>query len=235
MDESAPLPEPAAAPASLPVLTPEELRVLGSLVEKQLTTPEYYPLSLHALTAACNQKSNRDPLVSYDEPTVVRALDDLRDRRLVALVTTAGSRVPKYKHLFPETIGLDPRDTAVLCELLLRGPQTAAELRARAERFTPMGDQARTQAVLDELARRPAGPLVVRLPRQPGQKESRYAHLLGGPVAAAAEVATPLEPATQHVRAEQQRLAQLESDVAALRSDMAALREQLEGFRRQFE
>lgn len=226
-------PAPAPSPAPWP-LNPEELRVLGSLIEKQLTTPEYYPLSLHALTAACNQKSNRDPLVSYAEATVVRALDDLRDKRLVAMVTTAGSRVPKYKHLFPETVGLDPRDTALLCELMLRGPQTAAELRARAERFTAMGDIAQVQAVLDGLAQRATGALVAKLARQPGQKEGRYAHLLGGPVATG-ETAAPAEAATVQVRAEQQRLARLESDVAALRAEVAALREQLEGFRRQFE
>jgi len=221
-------------PAPL-VLTEEELRVLGSLIEKQLTTPEYYPLTLHALTAACNQKSNRDPLVGYDETTVVRALDDLRDRRLVSLVTTAGSRAPKYKHLFPETVGLDPRDTAVLCELMLRGPQTAAELRSRGERLTPMGDLAQVLAVLEGLANRPTGPLVTRLPRQPGQKENRFAHLLNGQTAAAAEPEVPVEAATLQVRSERQRLAQVEEEVAALRAEVAALRQQLEGFRKQFE
>ncbi|HMP76779.1 MAG TPA: YceH family protein [Kiritimatiellia bacterium] len=215
-------------------MEPEELRVLGSLIEKQFTTPEYYPLTLNALVAACNQKNNRDPVVAYDEATVVRALDRLRDRRLAAMVTTAGSRVPKYKHVFPETIGLDERDTAVLCELMLRGPQTAAELRARGERFTPMGEAAEVQAVLDGLAQRPTGALVVKLPRQPGQKESRYAHLLGEPPSLDAAPPPP-EPAAVQVRAEAQRIAQLEADVAALRAEVTDLRAQLETFRRQFE
>lgn len=214
-------------------LDAEELRVLGALIEKQLTTPEYYPLTLNAIVAACNQKNNRDPVVAYDEAIVVRTLDRLRDRHLASMVTTAGSRVPKYKHLFPETIGLDARDTAVMCELMLRGPQTTAELRTRCERFTPMGDLAAVQTVLDGLAQRPVGALVLRLPRQPGQKESRYAHLLGAPPAL--DVEAPMEAATVQVRNEQQRLEQLESEVASLRTEVAALRDQLEQFRRQFE
>lgn len=214
-------------------MTPEELRVLGALIEKQLTTPEYYPLTLNAIVAACNQKNNRDPVVAYDEATVVRALDRLRDRRLAAMVTTAGSRVPKYKHLFPETIGLDARDTAALCELMLRGPQTAAELRSRGERFTPMGELADVLATLDGLAARPAGPLVARLPRQPGQKEGRYAHLLGAPPSMESEA--PAEPAAVQARNESQRIAQLEADVAALRAELAAVREQMDAFRRQFD
>jgi uncharacterized protein len=210
------------------------LRVLGGLIEKQFTTPEYYPLTLNALVAACNQKSNRDPMVAYDDATVVRALDRLRDRRLAAMVATAGSRAPKYKHLFSETIGLDERDTAVLCELMLRGPQTIAELRARGERFTPMGEPGDVQAVLEGLAQRTTGALVVKLPRQPGQKESRYAHLLGDPPSL--DIAPPPpEPAAVQVRAESQRLQQLEQDLATLRAEVADLRAQLETFRRQFE
>lgn len=214
-------------------LDPDELRVLGALIEKQLTTPDYYPLTLNAIIAACNQKNNREPVVAYDEATVVRALERLRDRRLVAMVTTAGSRVPKYKHNFPETIGLDARDTAILCELMLRGPQTTAELRARGERLAPMADMAATQLALDELAQRPAGPLVVKLPRQPGQKEQRYAHLLGAPPSM--DVAAPVEPAAIQARAEQGRIEQLEADVAALREELAQLRATLDAFRRQFE
>lgn len=214
-------------------LDAESLRVLGALIEKQLTTPDYYPLTLNALVAACNQKNNREPIVSYDEATVVRALDHLRDRRFVAMVTTAGSRVPKYKHQFPETIGLDACDTAILCELMLRGPQTTAELRARGERLAPMGDIAAAQTALDELAQRPAGPLVVKLPRQPGQKEQRYAHLLGAPPSMV--VAAPVEPAAIQARAEQGRIEQLEADVAALREELAQLRATLDAFRRQFE
>ncbi len=214
-------------------LDPEDLRVLGALIEKQITTPDYYPLSLNSLVAACNQKNNRDPLVAYDEGTVVRALDRLRERRLAVVVGVAGSRVPKYRHQFPETIGLDERDTAVLCELMLRGPQTAAELRGRCERFTPVGDVAAVQILLDELAQRPAGPLVVRLPRQPGQKESRYAHLLGAPPSM--DVAAPVEPAAEQLRGDQQRIATLENEVSSLREELAQLREELAAFRKQFE
>lgn len=215
-------------------LSPEELRVLGSLVEKQLTTPEYYPLTLNALVAACNQKNNRDPVLAYDEEIVVRALDRLRDRRLASLVSTAGGRAPKYKHLFPETYGLDARDTAILCELMLRGPQTTAELRSRGERLAQMGGVDEVQAALDALAQRTQGALVVRLPRQPGQKEARFAHLLGEPPNLEA-AAAPAEPAALRVREDAQRLAQLEAEVAALRSDVVALREQMDAFRRQFE
>lgn len=214
-------------------LDPEELRVVGALIEKQFTTPDYYPLTLNALIAACNQKNNRDPVVAYDEATVVRALDRLRDRRLAAMVTTAGSRVPKYKHLLPETIGLDERDTAVMCELMLRGPQTPAELRLRCERFTRMGDVAATQTLLDDLAGRPAGALVIRLPRQPGQKEQRYAHLLGAPPSM--DVDAPTEPIRQQVAGDQQRMDAMEAELAALREEVAALRATLDEFRRQFE
>ncbi|MCZ7591052.1 MAG: DUF480 domain-containing protein [Kiritimatiellae bacterium] len=214
-------------------LDSEELRVAGALIEKQLTTPDYYPLTLNALVAACNQKNNRFPVVAYDEATVVRTLDRLRDRRLAAMVTTAGSRVPKYKHMLPETIGLDERDTAVMCELMLRGSQTAAELRARCERFTPMGDVATTLSVLGGLATRPAGSLVVLLPRQPGQKEQRYAHLLGA--APSMEVETPAEPIRAQVSNDQQRIEALETEVATLREEVTTLRTALEEFRRQFE
>ncbi len=207
-------------------MTAEELRVLGCLVEKQCTTPEYYPLTVNALIAACNQKNNRDPVVAYDEATVVQALDRLRDRRLAALVSTAGGRAPKFKHLFPETYGLDARDAALLSELILRGPQTAGELRGRCERYTPMEGIVETQAALEALAARPQ-PLVVRLARQPGQKEPRYAHLLGGPPPAPS--ATPQDaPDPDAARDElSARVEKLESELAALRAEVAALRETL--------
>lgn len=197
--------------------------MLGCLIEKQMTTPEYYPLTVNALVAACNQKNNRDPVVAYDEATVEQALDRLRDRRLAALVSTAGGRAPKFKHLFAETYGLDARDTALLAELMLRGPQTPGELRGHCERYTPMQSVPETIVALDALAARPI-PLVVRLPRQPGQKESRYAHLLGEPPAvesvqpaAAASAGDPRE----------ERIARLEAELAALRAELAELREKL--------
>lgn len=202
-------------------MSPEEIRVLACLVEKQCTTPEYYPLTLNALVAACNQKNNRDPVVHYDEETVSRALDRLRDRRLVAMVTTAGGRTPKYKHLFPETYGLDERDTALLCELMLRGPQTAGELRARCERYTQMPGVPETIALLEALASRPA-PLIIRLPRQPGQKESRYAHLLGEP-----PKIEPVPEASSAARTDDlaERVARLEAEIESLRKAFDDLRQ----------
>ena len=223
------------APPALPVLSAEEARVLGVLIEKATTTPEYYPLTLNAVVMACNQKNNRHPLTAYDEATAVRAIDDLREKRLVAMVTGAGARVPKYRHLAAEQIGLDERDIAVMAELLLRGPQTVGELKNRAERMAPLGDWDSVQAILDGLATRSA-PLVIRLPRQPGMKDCRYAHLLGGAVAVTLDEPAPLaEPVRAVVRAEQERLAVLEQEVAALKSELQVLRDEWTVFRRQFE
>ena len=218
-------------------LTAEECRVLGCLIEKQITTPEYYPLTLNALVAACNQRNNRNPLVSWDERTVVRSLDHLRERKLASMVTEAGARVPKYRNNAAEVIGLDEKDTAILCELLLRGPQTVGELKNRAERMFAFADLAMVQQVLDGLAARPQGALVVKLPRQPGTKESRYAHLLAGAPAAVDESAqaVPDEPARQAVQAEEARIAKLEQETAALRADLDALRKQFDAFRKAFE
>lgn len=203
--------------------SPEEVRVLACLVEKQMTTPEYYPLTLSALVAACNQKNNRDPVVSYDEDTVSRALDRLRERRVVALVATAGGRAPKYKHLFPETYGLDERDTALLCELMLRGPQTAGELRSRCERYTAMPSIPETVAALEALASRPR-PLVARLPRQPGQKEARYMQLFGGPPPAE-PVNADTPPATASAAGSElaARVTRLETEVAELKKQLETL------------
>ena len=218
-------------------LTAEEVRVLGCLIEKQITTPEYYPLTLNALVAACNQRNNRNPLVSWDERTVVRGLDHLRERKLASMVTEAGARVPKYRHNAAEVIGLDEKDTAILCELLLRGPQTVGELKNRAERMFAFADLAMVQQVLDGLAARPQGALVVKLPRQPGTKENRYAHLLAGAPAAVDESApaVPDEPARQAVQAEEARIAKLEQETVALRADLDALRQQFDAFRKAFE
>lgn len=218
------------------VLTPEEARVLGCLMEKQVTTPEYYPLTLNALVAACNQRNNRHPVVAWDEKTVVRALDTLRDKRLASMVTEAGARVPKYRNNAQEVIGLDERDFAVLCELLVRGPQTVGELRTRAERMFAFADLAQVQAVLDLLAQRQP-PLVVRLPRQAGMKECRFVHLLSGPPPEQpeGEAAAPVEPARLAVRADDERMARLEAEVAALRRELDELRAQFTAFRAAFE
>jgi hypothetical protein len=207
-------------------LTPEEVRVLGCLIEKQITTPEYFPLSLNALNNACNQKSNRDPVVAYDEKTVVVALDGLRDKRLAAMVTEAGSRVPKYKHLFAETVGLDEKDVAIVCELFLRGPQTVGELRNRAERMARFANLEDVETVLNGLME--SKRLVVRLPRQPGHKESRYAHTLCGVPDVSEALPPPEEAVRREIASDNERIAKLEADVADLKR-------QFQEFRRQFE
>ncbi len=216
------------------VLNDLEVRVLGCLIEKELATPEYYPLTLNALTNACNQRSNREPVLSLEETDVVRALDSLRFKQL-ALVSAEGGRAAKYRHILAEKLRLSPAELALLAELLLRGPQTVGELRSRAERMHPFPDLAAVEVALDELmARTP--PLVVRLPRQPGRKEQRLAHLLSGePVVAADERPPVPEAARLVVMAENERLAKLGEEVAALREEVAALRRLMEEFKAQFE
>jgi uncharacterized protein YceH (UPF0502 family) len=215
--------------APLPPLNAQEVRVLGSLVEKAVTTPDYYPLTLNSLTLACNQLTNRDPVVSFDETTVVRALDGLREKRLASVFTGADSRVAKYKHNFADALQLTPAEVGLLCVLLLRGPQTLAELRTRTERFQPFDSLADLESALSDLATRGPQPFVVKLPRLPGTKEPRYAHLLSGPVEfAASDRAPPLEPATLAVRAEDDRIAKLETEVADLRRQFAEFKKQFE-------
>ncbi len=219
-------------------LTPEEARVLGSLVEKGLTTPEYYPLSLNALKNACNQKSSREPVVDYDEAAVARALDGLRDKHLVWFVDSPDSRVQKYRHRLAEALGLSAEEVAVLDLLLLRGPQTAGEIRGRCERLHAFEDVEEAEGILDALSRREEDTLVVRLPRQPGRKEHRWMHVLcGAPDMAPEEQGTAGReaPVFREVRAERDRMAALEAEVQALKDEVQSLREELNGFRRQFE
>jgi len=208
-------------------LDADEVRVLGSLLEKEVTTPEYYPLSLNALLNACNQKSNRDPVVHFDEDTVERVLYTLRDKGLLLNITGAGSRVPKYGHRLSEKLNLGRRELAVLCELMLRGPQTLGELRTRAERMHPFDDLAEVESVVDRMPE-----LVTKLPRRPGEKEARYAHLLSGMPAAidSSEQATDLP-----LPARADRLGALEAEVAQLRSELEDLKQQFSGFQKQFE
>src|SRR5690349_3050626 len=209
-------------------LTEIEARVLGSLVEKQLTTPEYYPLTLNALTAACNQKSNRDPVVSYSDEDVTAAVDSLRDKNLVYLFYGSSSRVVKYKHMLPNVYDLSPPEVAVVCIMLLRGPQTVGELRERTGRLFEFSNVAEVNETLDKLVRRDE-PLVVKLERQSGQKEARYAHLLSGEVTQAATTAvSPNIPRGD-------RIGELESKVEAMQGELAALRAMFEEFRKQFE
>ena len=215
------------------VLNAVEVRVLGALVEKEMTTPEYYPRSLNGLTNACNQKSNRAPVMALEETDVVRALDNLRFKRF-AHQSAEGVRSAKYCHNLEGLLQLEPEELAVLAELLLRGPQTVGELRTRAERMRPFADLAAVETVLQQLADHEI-PLVVQLPRQPGRKEPRFAHLLSGMPDLTEETAQPVEPARRQVMAENERLAELEGEVASLRSEVAELRGMLAAFKAQFE
>ena len=214
----------------LPSLSPDEARVLGSLIEKQITTPDYYPLTLNALTNACNQLTNRDPVVSFDETTVVRTLEHLREKRLATLFSGAESRVAKYKHTLADAILLTPAEIALLCVLLLRGPQTIGELRTRCERMFAFDALAEVEAALTVLATRQPQPLVAKLPRQPGTKESRYAHLFSGPIESPNP--TPAtgrsEPSPASADTQGDRLTNLEREVAELRQQFAEFRKQFE-------
>ena len=213
-------------------LNPVEARVLGCLIEKELATPEYYPLTLNALTNACNQKSNRDPVMALEETEVVRALDSLRFQRL-AHQSAEGVRAARYCHNLDGLLRLEPQELAILAELLLRGPQTVGELRGRAERMQPLPDLDTVEQLLSVLAEREP-PLVVRLPRQPGRKEQRYAHRFSAPPEVSEELAPPHEPARRQVMAENERLAALEAEIATLRDEVNDLRDQLASFLAQF-
>ena len=217
-------------------LSDVEVRVLGALIEKDMTTPEYYPLSLNALVNACNQKSNRNPVVGYDQPTVARAIESLREKKLALVLTGREHRVAKYRHWAWETLGLGPREMAVLCVLMLRGPQSVGELKGRTQRMYDFDDLASVEACLDHLTERRPEPLVTKLARQPGTREPRYAHLLSGEVQAPEPEAQPVPVQTRAPEeASADRIAKLESDVDELRSEVLDLKEQLSDFRKQFE
>ena len=219
-------------------LTDVEVRVLGSLLEKEATTPDNYPLSLNALQTACNQTTNREPVMRLDEDAVVHAAVALRRRYLLRQIQPAGSRVTKFEHLLAQELRLDRRELAVLGVLMLRGAQTPGELYARTARLEPFADLADLEGVLEALMAREPEPLVARLPRRTGQKEVRYAHLLSGePAAQPDPPATADEPAasTRRAPAEDDRVAALERTVEALRAEVAALRAELEAFRAQFQ
>jgi uncharacterized protein YceH (UPF0502 family) len=216
-----------------PTLNEVEARVLGALLEKEITTPDYYPLSLNALVNACNQKSNRDPAMSLDEEAVRGALRTLDDNSLARSVSAVDSRVTKYEHRLQEAFNFDRREAAIFCELLLRGPQTPGELRSRAERMHHFDDLSEVQSALQRLMSREP-PLVKVLARQPGTKESRYIHLLSGePDAAAAPEA--YEPPPIASRPVDDKHSRLESEVAELRKEIAELKHQFAAFRKQFE
>ncbi len=220
---------------TLPKLNATEIRVLGALIEKQITTPDYYPLSLNALVNACNQLTNRDPVVAFDEQTVVRAVDGLREKRLATLFSGAESRVAKYKHSLMDALLLTPAEIALLCVLMLRGPQTIGELRTRAERLFTFDHLGEVEEVLGALMSRPGQPLVVKLPRQPGTKEARYAQLLSGPVETSPADGAPHSGPPPPVSPDAERITKLETDLAAVRQELGDLRQQFAAFRKQFE
>ena len=222
--------EPDLAPV---VLNSAEARVLGALVEKQITTPDYYPLTLNALVNACNQTSSRDPVVAYDESTVLHALDGLRDQKLASISSGAESRVPKYRHKLTERFELSSAEVATLCILILRGPQTAGEIRNRSSRLHEFASITEVEETLDALAARQPQPLVTKLPRQLGLKESRFAHLLSGPIAP--ESLMTSAPAATSSPPPVDRVTQLEAEVSTLRQELADLREQFAQFKKQFE
>jgi uncharacterized protein len=213
------------------LLSEIETRVLGSLVEKELTTPEYYPLSLNALVNACNQKSNRDPMMNLDEEDVREALRTLEKKGLAGPADNMVSRVSKYEHRLQEAYNFTRHETALLAELLLRGPQTPGELRSRADRMHKFDDLGIVMSTLQRLMKREP-PLAKVLPRQPGTKEARYAHLLSGDVEAPPGE-TPVPVAATSSSAE--RIAHLEEEVEDLRTEFAELKQQFAAFRKQFE
>jgi uncharacterized protein YceH (UPF0502 family) len=217
------------------LLSEAEVRVLGSLAEKQVTTPDYYPLTMNALVHACNQISNRDPVVQYDERQVAEAVDSLRLKNLVYIFYGAESRVPKYKHMMREVFSLSPPELAALCVLMLRGPQTVGEVRGRTGRLYEFADLREAEATLEGLSQRDE-PLVAKLPRQAGRKEARYAHLLSGQPAAEEEAEAPAASAAPRARgAASERVARLEAEVERLGGELAEMRRQFEEFRGQFE
>ena len=207
-------------------LTDIEARVLGSLVEKQVTTPEYYPLTLNALTLACNQKNNRNPVTSYSESQVAAAVESLREKNLAYVFYGSTSRVPKYKHVVPEVLHLNQAELALMCVLMLRGTQTPGELRGNAARLYEFSGLDEVEQTLNALISREDEPLVMRLPRQVGQKEVRFSHLLSGEPKIEAVTSVPIEKVERVT---------LEKRVEMLEAEVENLRQQFEQFRKQFE
>lgn len=217
-------------------LTPIEARILGALIEKELTTPEYYPLTFNALLLACSQKSNRDPVMSPDEETLGSGIYSLQDKQLLESFSGATARALKYRERLIARLGLTPPERAILCELLLRGAQTPGELRARASRMHPFTTAEEVLSALNSLATRTPDPLVTELPRQPGQKEARFAHLLGDqPPAAPAESPLPAPAAVAAAQNEAARLKDLGARVASLEAELSDLRAEFRAFKAQFE
>lgn len=213
------------------ILDDSEVRILGCLIEKELTTPEYYPLSLNSLTNACNQKSNRNPIVFFDEADVAEGLEGLQAKGLARKTLTAGSRVTKYLHTILDRFDLSKQEIAILCELMLRGPQTMGELRTRAERMSPFESLEEVEKTLQTLMDYDPA-LVIRLPREAGRKECRYMHLFSG--SSPHELSTvSTEPAATQLTV-QERLSRLEEENAKLRSELEELKQTFSEFKSQF-
>ncbi|HMP90174.1 MAG TPA: YceH family protein [Kiritimatiellia bacterium] len=217
-------------------LSSEQARIMGTLLEKEVTTPDYYPMTLNSLVNACNQKSCRDPVTAYDESTITFHLDILReDKKLASLVSAADSRVPKFKQRLTDTYFFTPAERAIICELLLRGPQTAGELRNRADRMHKFSGSDEVQATLKELENRDDGPWVVLLPRLPGHKEARYMHLLSGsPVIEENHTPASTETIVTSAVSPTDRINKLEAEVARLQSELEQIREDFRLFKAQF-
>lgn len=218
----------------MPQLTPTEVRVLGSLIEKQITTPEYYPLTLNSLTLACNQKNNRNPVSSFTEQEVEQALDSLREKNLAYVFFGSTSRVPKFKHV-AENLHLSPPELAVMCVLMLSGAQTTGEIRGRAYRLYEVTGLEEIEQTLHALSTKDPEPLVIKLPRQTGQKEARFAHLLAGEVKI--EGPDGEQPVSKQTRRtiESEKVVSLEHRVETLSAEVESLRRQFEEFKKQFE
>jgi uncharacterized protein len=217
------------------LLSENEVRVLGSLIEKQITTPEYYPLTLNSLTAACNQKNNRNPVTALNENEVDEALDTLREKNLAYVFHGSTSRVPKYKHVAPEVLQLSPPELAAMCVLMLSGAQTMGEIRTRGSRLYEFSGLPEVEETLHGLSSRESEPLVRKLPRQPGQKDARFVHLLSGEVHV-----EPVDDAVNVSRVarrsnDSERVEQLEAQVQELTRQVKSLVTQFEEFKKQFE
>src|SRR5215469_1988081 len=212
-------------------LAPIEARVIGCLIEKQITTPDQYPLSLNALVNACNQKSNRDPVMSLNESEIQTTVDHLIRKHFVVEKSGFGSRVPKYQHRFCNTefgsLKFSPQELAVVCELLIRGPQTPGELRTRAARMAPFSEVGQVETALDSLSSRPDGPFVVRLPREAGRRESRYAHLFSGAVSIPVPSEEPVAAPSMASAPASSRLERLEEEVRQLKEELQELKARL--------
>ncbi|MCI0665349.1 MAG: YceH family protein [Acidobacteria bacterium] len=213
-----------------PILNEFELRVVGSLIEKQIATPAYYPMTLNALTNACNQKNHRDPVVSYDEATVERAIDGLRAKNMAYVFHGSEARVPKYAQQFSKYFELNPSEVAVLCVLILRGPQTPGELRSRTAHLQHFEQLSEIENTLQSLMSRDQ-PLIARLARQTGARESRYAHLIGGEI----DVEEHSEITPNQKQPERDRIGKLEEELSLMRQELEQLKGQFQEFKKQFE